>query len=539
LRQLASRDGEDSLESAETTPVGRTEDGDEFIAACGARLPLRLSITDERSGESEDVLVERPWALIGGDNVCDIRLNHPDVSQRHAYLQFVASRILCCDLGSRTGTHWSNEIRSRSWLKSGEPIFIGPYSIRLSENDFVLDGTAAPTIGRGGKSDPELPRVTLAFVNACSRSGRSRVSRIKRPVTLVGWSHLCNLRLQHASVGRVHCSLVWTPSGLWVVDLLCRGGTRVNGKLVAVAHLAEGDEIAIGGYQLRVSYGNSAETEEDAVPEPDPQVTISVVVPGGHPESLAPVFNSQAELMNFEPKPLALPQGHSLSDSVALAMMQQFSVMQQQLFAHTQQLLQVMAQSFSAAHAQQLALIREELFRVHDVNRELQELNLKLANPPEPQRAAEGRAAPPRAIEARQTIEPAQGVEPSPVLEPPEPFEPPMLTSKPDASDVPGASNTGPNPDSLEGPHEAIPFGAAREPAPQPPLQGPPADHPGPSGSNGAPQGSEGSRHGSDGEMSASERHARLCARINALEHERTTRWQKILRILTLGAGRA
>ena len=68
LRQLASRDGEDSLESAEIIPVERSEDGDEFISACGAKLPLRLSITDERSGESEDVLVERPWALIGGDN---------------------------------------------------------------------------------------------------------------------------------------------------------------------------------------------------------------------------------------------------------------------------------------------------------------------------------------------------------------------------------------------------------------------------------------------------------------------------------------
>ncbi len=246
----------------------RAENGHDFVAASGARLPLRLTITNERSGESEDVIVERPWAVIGGSALCDIRLPHPDVSQRHAYLQFVGSRILCCDLESRAGTHFGTEIRPRSWLKTGQPLYIGPYSIRLAENEFVYDGSAAPTPARGGASPLDHPRATLSFVNARSRTGRSRVSRIKRPVTLLGWSQLCNLRLQHSTVGRIHCSVVWTASGLWVVDLLCRGGTRVNGELVNAARLDEGDELTVGRFQLRVTYTPPRTSAVELLPEP-------------------------------------------------------------------------------------------------------------------------------------------------------------------------------------------------------------------------------------------------------------------------------
>src|SRR5262249_49041010 len=150
-------------------------------------------------------------------------------SRRHTYLQFVNSRILCCDLGSRTGTHGADELRARTWLTPREPIYVGPLSIRI----------AAPEVpesmpDRRRASGPDRPNVPayFSFVNARNRAGRRKAKRIKRDVTLIGWSRLCNVRLRHSSVGRVHCSLVWTPTGLWVVDLLCSGGTRVNGAQV-------------------------------------------------------------------------------------------------------------------------------------------------------------------------------------------------------------------------------------------------------------------------------------------------------------------
>jgi pSer/pThr/pTyr-binding forkhead associated (FHA) protein len=388
LRQMAVPEG---AAPRDFPGAGNVEQqGQDFITACGARVPLRLSIKHERTGDCEDVLVERPWAVIGGDARCDIRLLHPDVSQRHTYLQFVDSRVMCCDLGSRTGTHGPNEIRARTWLKAEEPIFIGSTSIRFSGNDFFENGSAVQDGGPMPRADNGRPEAYLSFVNARNRTGRQKTRRIRRKVTLVGWSQLCNVRLQHSSVGRIHCSLVSTPTGLWLVDLLCRGGTRVNGEQVEFAHLNEGDEIVIGRFQMQVSYappaglesepasGGIARRTEPLVTGSAPDFPLTVRGPSAPQAGSVRLFEPGTGLTGFRPTPLALPADHSLSDHVAQSLMQQFSAIQQQLFDHTQQLLAAMAQTFNAAHTRQLDLIRDELFRVHEVNRELQELNDEL-----------------------------------------------------------------------------------------------------------------------------------------------------------------
>src|SRR5262245_20864318 len=260
LRQLSAPPADDPADVLGSDDVDETEDLQEFIAACGVRMPLRLVVTDERTGEKELVLVDHPYAVIGGAEECDVRLIHPDVSQHHAYLQCIEGRVLCCDLGSRTGTHWGTVIRSRNWLSVGEPIYVGPYSIRQTADD-LDDGTRpldqSATLSQIIAAGLKQPAVALKFVNARSRSGRSKLSRIRHSVTLVGWSHLCNLRLQHHSVGRVHCSLVWTRSGLWVVDLRCQGGTTIDGTRVISARLNDRAELEVGRFHLRVSLTTS------------------------------------------------------------------------------------------------------------------------------------------------------------------------------------------------------------------------------------------------------------------------------------------
>src|SRR5262249_12904809 len=136
LRQLTSEETEPGPDVARTDQVNYAGDIQAFATACDARLPLRIRVTDERSGESEETLVDRPFAIIGTSELCDVRLVHPDLSRHHAYIQILGGRVLCCDLGSRTGTHWGTEIRSRSWMDPGVPAYMGPYSVRLVENEF-------------------------------------------------------------------------------------------------------------------------------------------------------------------------------------------------------------------------------------------------------------------------------------------------------------------------------------------------------------------------------------------------------------------
>ena len=54
-----------------------------------------------------------------------------------------------------------------------------------------------------------------------------------------------------ALVSRVHCRLTTLPGGqLEVRDLESTNGTFVNGRRVAVAHLASGDRLQIGRLEL-------------------------------------------------------------------------------------------------------------------------------------------------------------------------------------------------------------------------------------------------------------------------------------------------
>jgi hypothetical protein len=58
--------------------------------------------------------------------------------------------------------------------------------------------------------------------------------------------------------------------------------------------------------------------------------------------------------------------------------MQQVSTIQQRSFDQIQQLLAMMMQAFGPAHARQIDLVRAELLRIHELDLELQELNLHI-----------------------------------------------------------------------------------------------------------------------------------------------------------------
>ena len=71
-------------------------------------------------------------------------------------------------------------------------------------------------------------------------------------LALVGRSSACHVRLVDGAVSAYQAALVRTPEGPWVVDLLGRGGTLVNGVAARFARLRDGDELQFGPYRLRV-----------------------------------------------------------------------------------------------------------------------------------------------------------------------------------------------------------------------------------------------------------------------------------------------
>ncbi len=97
-------------------------------------------------------------AHVGRSQVSDFRLSDPQVSLRHAALDFVAGRLRLTDLDSRNGTFVEGVRIGNVYLSGGEAIRFGETSVRL---DVGISGTKVtlPNVTRFGRvigASPEM-----------------------------------------------------------------------------------------------------------------------------------------------------------------------------------------------------------------------------------------------------------------------------------------------------------------------------------------------------------------------------------------------
>lgn len=339
---------------------------DSFLMACRANAPLTLEI------ETPDVGPERrefaqPFALIGRDDRADLRLDHEQVSRRHAYLQVINGCVFAIDLDSRTG------IGSAGWLRPGDALMVGPFTIRLISpgNEGGRDESSAPSPLQA-RSTPQdgLPSISLEFQSGSS--GQS-VWRMSQALVLVGKSNQCKVRLLDPSISKVHCALIRTSEGLWVLDLLSRIGITVNGEATRWVRLGPGDQLGLGQVIFRPKFGDEPvrPDESRSLARPSgPNPTSPATRPAaGFPEQFDANRGSTALHANADDPSLALLLNH-------------FGQMQQQMLDQFQQSMLMMMQMFGGMHREQMGLVREELDRLRELTEEMQSIKARLADRP-------------------------------------------------------------------------------------------------------------------------------------------------------------
>ena len=72
----------------------------QFLEASGASGPLLLGVGVPGSADQETRVFDLPFVLVGRNPRSDLRLDSPEVSERHAYFQIVSGQLFCIDLGS-------------------------------------------------------------------------------------------------------------------------------------------------------------------------------------------------------------------------------------------------------------------------------------------------------------------------------------------------------------------------------------------------------------------------------------------------------
>ncbi len=383
-----------------------------FLHACGGSGPLEIVVDRSGAEAVAPLRMDQPCLRIGRHPRSDLRLDDPAVSQRHAYLQLIAGRLLCIDLESRTGTLHRGEPVSFTWLDPLDTLQIGPYRL---------------TVRSPAPSEIEPGRAALRAADLeIEREGRAP-SRWPMPqiIALVGSSSLCHLRLTGERATRFAFSLVRTPVGVWMVDLGSSSGVLVNGQQQPIAQLGEGDQIPVGPYRLVMRYGRDRQAPASPRAESRP-VSVSPPTPVTTPATVRhrpPRTVSSLTAASPAPEEL-LPAVHGLLERVVQV--------QQQMSEQLPQAIAMITQAFGALQRDQMDVVRQELAEIRRLNQEI--LTLRSAD-----RAPEAAPA-------------SRAAAPAPRLTPPRPDPDPRL-----AEDVPG------EPSGPERPDAAAP---GAEPAP-------------------------------------------------------------------------
>ena len=342
-----------------------------FYESCGAADSLRLYLEIPGKPKVIPLKLHAPFAVIGRVPGCDLLLDHWMVSRRHCYLQVLEGRPFCVDLESRGGTHWESGSLPSGWVDFGQSIRIGSCTLRVGGDKQVEPAQAgvtpcllSPLDSRPSHQDP-LPGVTLEFLNGTSDHHAWRMSRI---LALVGSGPRCKVQLVDPSVSPFHCSLLRTATGLWAIDLLAPGGIRVGGEQVRYARLSDGDLLEVGRIRIRVRYDTPAFSNSLRRRFEKPRR----VVPGQPSNSIFTQPRPDHRLSYF-----STPSDPVHSQSLLTELFNQFTQMQRQMSDQYQQTVLMMLQMFGALRRDQFEIIRGELDRLAELNREYQALQLE------------------------------------------------------------------------------------------------------------------------------------------------------------------
>lgn len=94
-----------------------------------------------------------------------------------------------------------------------------------------------------------------ASLDVHAPTGQSGRFTLDLPVTLIGRHPACNLRFLDEAVAYFQCAVVKTQGGVWCVDIMSRTGTTLNGRVVRLAYVRDGDLLEIGRISMLLSIG--------------------------------------------------------------------------------------------------------------------------------------------------------------------------------------------------------------------------------------------------------------------------------------------
>lgn len=220
---------------------------DELFAACGADGEVTICVEDLARRLLREQFLDRPLLTIGQGPENDLWLNHERILPRHALLVWLNGHVFFMALSSKAELLGAKGPVSSGWWSPNLCLRVGSFRLRL--DGLRKTPPEFDPLAVAASLETELPRLELRFLGSASPN---RPWPVNRPLTLIGRSSVCKIRLDHPQILPVQAALIRTAGRLWLINLGNPDQTRINETPVASALLDIGDVLQFGSFQVEV-----------------------------------------------------------------------------------------------------------------------------------------------------------------------------------------------------------------------------------------------------------------------------------------------
>lgn len=246
------------------------------------RMPkqMKLSITQGPHAGRRHAVDAGVSLVIGRDPGCDVPIADPTLSRRHFVLEADGERVILRDLDSTNGTAVNGQTVHQTTVEPGDVITAGESSFAVemvepsahipaepaTRRRLAVDNGPSAAAGESPATDTATPvppgapaepppageaapsrGVASLTVRVVAGSHRGRSWQVvPGPPVVLGSDAECTLAIADPRLATRHLTLEWDGRRAVVRDLGAPAGTRLNGRPVQGAELADRDEIAIG-----------------------------------------------------------------------------------------------------------------------------------------------------------------------------------------------------------------------------------------------------------------------------------------------------
>ncbi|MGF1595793.1 MAG: ATP-binding cassette domain-containing protein [Acidimicrobiales bacterium] len=220
---------------------------------------------------------------LGRDASATIRVDHAQVSRRHAALRFDGLTWVLDDMGSTNGLHDGYGPRPSVVLAPGRTqVWLGPPDSSPSVLVDVVALTPAATPAPPSAWAPPAaasPQPATVLTTAGLEGSLGQLSQVIRPQggeLVLGRADECDISIPDPLVSRRHARFILGPTGGRIVDLGSDNGTYVNGQRVRESTVGEGDLVEVGKAQFVLTDGQLRQHVAHGLPLQAEDLTVTV-----------------------------------------------------------------------------------------------------------------------------------------------------------------------------------------------------------------------------------------------------------------------